>query len=94
MHSKQEHHLQFFTAVCKEGLPLLQEDTIKHLLIEALQFRIQKGQVKVCSFVIMPNHIHLIWRVNSHCKRDEVQRDFLKFTGPFITFDTSLYYII
>jgi REP element-mobilizing transposase RayT len=77
----QEHHVQFFTAVCKDWLPLLQEDAVKQLLMDALKFRVPKGQVKVCAFVIMPNHLHFIWRIEKGEKREVVQRDFLKFTA-------------
>ena len=29
----------------------------------------------------MPNHIHLIWRIQNGFKLETVQRDFLKFTA-------------
>lgn len=77
----QEHHIQFFTAVCKNWLPLLQDDGAKQIIIEALKFRTTTGQFKICAFVIMPNHIHLIWRMAAHLKREDVQRDLLKFTA-------------
>lgn len=79
--SLQEHHVQFFTAVCKDWLPLLQDDDAKRLIVEALKFRIAKGRFKICAFVIMPNHIHLIWRITANFKREDIQRDFLKFTA-------------
>src|SRR5215218_1423985 len=77
----QEHHVQFFTAVCKDWLPLLQDEPAKRLIVEALKYRVEKGQVKIGAFVIMPNHIHLIWRMASAVSREAVQRDFLKFTA-------------
>ena len=77
----QELHVQFFTAVCRDWLPLLQEDAVTQLLMDALKFRVQKGQVKVWSFVIMPNHLHFIWRISKAEKRESLQRDFLKFTA-------------
>ena len=40
--------------------------------------------MKLTAFVIMPNHIHLIWRIESNFKREDVQRDFLKFTAKSI----------
>ncbi|MFN2458015.1 MAG: transposase, partial [Chitinophagaceae bacterium] len=77
----QDHHVQFFTAVCKDWLPLLQSDAAKHIVIDALKYRIDKGEVKVCAYVIMPNHMHLIWRVSEKLRREDFQRDFLKFTA-------------
>lgn len=76
-----DHHVQFFTAVCKDWLPLLLTDKAKEIIINDLQFRIQKGQAKICAYLIMPNHVHLIWRIGKEYKREEVQRDFLKFTA-------------
>ncbi|WP_148661154.1 transposase [Flavisolibacter tropicus] len=52
--------------------------------MDALRFRAKQGQVKVCASVLMPNHIHLIWRISKGQKREVVQRDFLKFTARAI----------
>jgi len=35
----------------------------------------------------MPNHIHLIWQMQPGHKRENVQRDFLKFTSQKIKYD-------
>ncbi len=40
--------------------------------------------MKLTAFVIMPNHIHLIWRIESNFKSEDVQKDFLKFTAKSI----------
>jgi putative transposase len=77
----EKNHLQFFTAVCHEWLKLLETDEAKQLIIEALRYRIAVGQIKVCAFVIMPNHIHLIWRIQNGYDLEDVQRDFLKYTA-------------
>ena len=39
------------------------------------------SSVKVAAFVIMPTHIHLIWRVQNGYELENVQRDFLKYTA-------------
>jgi putative transposase len=80
----EQHPVQFFTAVCHEWLKLLESDEAKRIVIDALKHRVKIGQVKVCAFVIMPNHIHLIWRIQNDFKLEEVQRDFLKFTAKEI----------
>ncbi len=41
-------------------------------------------RICVYGFVIMSNHIHLIWQMIGDHKREEVQRDFLKYTGQQI----------
>jgi putative transposase len=75
------HPVQFFTAVCFDWIKLLDSEKAKQIVVEALRFRVKNGQVKICAFVVMPNHIHLIWRVQNGFKLEEVQRDFLKFTA-------------
>jgi len=35
----------------------------------------------------VPNHIHLLWRILPSWKLQEVQRDFMKFTGQKIKYD-------
>lgn len=80
----QDHHVQFLTAVCKDWLPLLQTDAAKKIILDSLKFCIEKGRLRLCAYVIMPNHIHLIWRINPDCKSEDVQRDFLKFTARSI----------
>lgn len=38
------------------------------------------------AFVVMSNHIHLIWQVQAAYTKEAVQRDFLKFTGQQMKF--------
>ncbi len=47
----------------------------------------QQGRVKDYGFTIMINHIHLIWQIQSGFKREEMQRDFLKYTAQQILKD-------
>lgn len=44
-------------------------------------------RAKIYSFVIMPNHIHLIWQVSDRYKPQQVQQSFLKYTAQQIKFD-------
>lgn len=80
----EKNHVQFFTAVCYNWLKLLDSDEAKQIVIEALKFRVEQQQVKVGAFVVMPNHIHVIWRIQNDFKLEDVQRDFLKFTAKKI----------
>lgn len=47
----------------------------------------KEKRVQVNTFVIMNNHIHLIWQVQEGFKREDIQRDFLKFTSQTIKRD-------
>lgn len=77
----------FFTATIKNWNRLLEPDKYKKIITDSLNFLVEDKRVKVYAFVIMPNHIHIIWRMlNQHQKKD-VQRDFLKFTAQKIKYD-------
>jgi REP element-mobilizing transposase RayT len=81
---EEENHVQFFTAVCNDWQPLLQSDDCKSIILNSLKYRVQTKQVKIGALVLMPNHIHLIWRIANSIKREEFQRDFLKITAKQI----------
>ena len=48
---------------------------------------VTKKWVEVNAFVIMSNHIHLIWQIQNGYERDAVQRNFLKFVSQTIQRD-------
>jgi len=77
----ERHHVQFFTAVCNNWLKLLESDEANDIAVNALHYQVKVGHVKITAFVIMPNHLHLIWRIQNECRLEDVQRDFLKFTA-------------
>ena len=48
---------------------------------------VKDKRVIIYGFVIMDNHIHVIWQLQAGKKRDDVQRDFLKYTAQQIKKD-------
>ena len=78
---------QFFTATNLSWNKLLEPDKYKDTIIESMQFLVNDNRVIIYGFVIMPNHIHLIWQMRAGRKRDKVQRDFLKHTAQCIKDD-------
>lgn len=79
-----EHHVQFITITCLNWLAVLQNNHHKQIITDALQNRITRQQVTVYAFVIMPNHLHIIWQLHDGMIREDFQRDFLKFTARAI----------
>jgi REP element-mobilizing transposase RayT len=59
----------------------MEEDRFKDLIIESLRFLSKENRVIVYGFVSMINHFHLIWQMKGDHTRENVQRDFLKYTG-------------
>jgi putative transposase len=84
-----QHYIQFFTATNLWWKKLLQPDKYKQVIIDSLKFLVENERVKVYGFVIMPNHIHIIWKINENHKLEDVQRDFLKFTAQVIKSDLA-----
>src|SRR6478735_1001905 len=83
----EQRHIAFFTATILEWKHLLKPDKYKRIIIESLRFLVADKRVKVYSFVIMPNHLHLLWKMEGPHRREDVQRDFLKYTAQQIRFD-------
>ena len=77
----------FLTATIYRWKPLLNNESYKKIIIDSLRFLVKDDRIYVNAFVIMNNHIHLIWQAREGYKTHEVQRDFLKYTAQMIKFD-------
>ena len=78
---------QFFTATNLNWKKLLQPDKYKDIIIDSLSFLVKDRRIRLYAFVIMSNHIHLIWQMFPFIEAKAVQRDFLKYTAQFIKRD-------
>ncbi|WP_192822244.1 transposase [Rufibacter sp. LB8] len=76
-----QRHISFFTATILEWKHLLKPDKHKLLILESLRFLVKDKRVKIYGFVLMPNHFHVLWKIEEPHLRPNVQRDFLKFTS-------------
>ena len=83
----EPNYVQFFTATILKWKTLLFNNDYKQIILDSLSFLVEKRRVKVYAFVIMPNHIHIIWQICEEHKLENVQRDFLKFTSQQIQKD-------
>ena len=75
---------EFITATCLDWKPVLSSDRSKDIIIESLRFLTRNERVLIYAFVLMNNHIHLIWQMLGENKRSDVQRDFLRYTSQRI----------
>ena len=78
---------QYFTATNLEWKKLLQPDKYKDIITDSLRFLVEDKRIILYAFVIMINHIHLIWQMRASIDLEAVQRDFLKFTAGKIKAD-------
>ena len=80
-------NLYFFTATILNWKHLLKPDKYKYNITDSLSFLVENNRVFIFGFVVMPNHIHIIWQISNEHKKEEIQRDFLKYTSQKIKFD-------
>jgi putative transposase len=73
--------IYFWTATIHKWLPLLDDDNNKKMIVDSLKYLSDKGLITVYAFVIMPNHIHLIWQQNELNGKETAKGSLLKHTA-------------
>jgi putative transposase len=73
--------IYFWTATIHKWLPLLENDFNKQIIVDSLKYLSDKELITVYAFVIMPNHIHLIWEQNKMNGKETVKGSLLKHTA-------------
>jgi putative transposase len=72
---------QFFTATIQKWKQLLKDDSYKNIITDALKFLVQEEKVTIYAFVIMSNHIHIIWQSKANNTIQNIQNSFIKHTS-------------
>lgn len=72
---------QFYTATILEWKPLLNQDKYKDVIIESLRFLVIQKRIELNAFVIMSNHLHLIWQPSGEFTPENVQHSLMSFTA-------------
>lgn len=73
--------IYFWTATIYQWNHLLASQANKNILLNYLGFLVQKDLITLYAIVIMPNHIHLIWRLNKYNGSESPSSSFLKHTA-------------
>jgi putative transposase len=73
--------IYFWTATITGWKHLLSDDSYKDIIIGSLKYLSDQSLMDIFAFVIMPNHIHLIWRMKQLNGKETPQASFLKFTA-------------
>jgi len=71
----------FWTATINQWQKLLQNDEYKNVIISSLEYLSNAGKIDIFGFVIMPNHIHLLWRIREMNGKETTRGSFLKYTA-------------
>jgi len=77
----------FWTDTIKDWKHLLKQDKYKQLIISSWQELVNRGQIVVYGFVIMPNHLHVIWELKEPNGREMPHASFNKYTSHMILKD-------
>ena len=88
------HIMNFFTATINSWQNLLNKDEVKDIVLNSMKWLVQNGKTHIHGFVIMPNHIHVLWTevlvgegankevgIGSKKKRQTSRQVLLSFTG-------------
>ena len=78
--------IEFFTATCLNWQPLIKPDVRKEIIMDSLKFLVEDKRIWLYGFVIMPNHLHLLWRKQDAWAEKSVEQMFLKYTAQQIKF--------
>ena len=71
----------FWTATINKWQHLLQEVHFKEVIIQSLRTLSERGLIEGFALIIMPNHIHLLWRTNVLNLKKQRRESILKFTA-------------
>jgi len=82
----QNDGIIFYTATCLNWHHLLRSDERKWIVLNSLKFLVTEKRIYLYAFVIMPNHLHLIWRVRTEWVHKDVEQMFKKFTAQKLKF--------
>ena len=72
---------QFFTATIQKWRHLLKDDKYKNIIVDSFKFLVTEGNVTINGFVIMPNHLHIIWQAKANNDLQKIQNSFIKHTS-------------
>ncbi len=87
MTSARKYEVTFFTATVLEWKPLLANDSYKDIITESLRFLVENNRIMLHAFVIMNNHFHVLWHIMAPHKKEDIQRDMLKYISHKILRD-------
>ena len=81
------NEVYFWTNTIKDWKHLLKQEKYKSIIIQSLANLVHKKLIIVYGFVIMPNHIHLIWEMVAPNGKEKPSSSFNKETAHLIIKD-------
>jgi putative transposase len=78
--------IEFFTATCLNWQNLLCTDAHKQIVLDSLKFLVNDKRIWLYGYVIMPNHVHILWCKQSDWLDKNIQQHFTKYTAQQLKF--------
>jgi len=75
---------QFFTATIHNWNHLLKSDEYKNIITNCLKFLVDDKRIELTGFIVMSNHVHIIWQPLQHNTLSQVQTSFMTQTARSI----------
>ena len=75
------NEVYFWTSVNKEWKHLLKDDEIKMIIIKSFQWLVKHELVYNYGYVVMPNHIYVLWEQLKMNGKETPKESFEKYTG-------------
>ena len=71
----------FYTDTIFGHKHLLADDRLKMVIIDSWKYLVDNNKIKIYGYVIMPNHIHLLWQMLEMNGKESPAGSFAKFTA-------------
>ena len=75
------HWPEYYTATINQWQHLLKDDDFKDIVINSLHYLTTNKRISLHAFVIMSNHLHLIWQALQGFDPSDIQSSFSKYTA-------------
>lgn len=75
------NEVYFWTNTIKDWNNLLKEDFYKEIIIQQLKWLKTRNKINIYAFVIMPNHLHIVWEMLEKNGKEMPYASFNKWTS-------------
>lgn len=75
------NEVYFWTNTIKNWNRLLEKDSFKNIIIDCWRNLIERNKIRIYGFVIMPNHLHMVWEMLEENGKEMPYASFNKFTS-------------
>ncbi|HVZ95228.1 MAG TPA: hypothetical protein VG847_00030, partial [Chitinophagaceae bacterium] len=69
-------NIYVWTATINSWIKLLEQDALKEIVVNSLKYLHEKKKIEVYAFIVMPNHVHLIWKTLEKNGKETAQGSF------------------